>query len=240
MTITKVHVWQKSIRVFHWLNVLCILGLIAIGLIIFNSKALGVSTDGKVLLKTIHVLIGYVFTANLIIRLIFGFIGKDQQRFSKMLPFMKGYSTELSDYRQGRVKTFKGHNPIGKLMVAALLLAMSVQLVTGLFLAGSDIYYPPLGQHFAESIAIDKTKVDLIKPYSKENVDEEAYKAMRELRRPFIISHVYTFYALLFLIPLHVIGVILAERREHSGLTSAMITGYKYLPDEQSGNKSQS
>ena len=236
MTTTKVHVWHKSIRFFHWLNVICILCLVAVGLVIFNSKALGVSTDGKVLLKTIHVLIGYVFAANLIIRLIFAVVGKGQQRFSKMLPFMKGYMTELSDYRKGRTKVTKGHNPVGKLMVAALLIAMSIQLVTGLFLAGSDIYYPPFGPHFAETIAVDKSKVDLIKPYSKENVDAAAYKELRELRRPFIISHVYTFYALLILIPLHILGVIVAERREKSALTSAMITGYKYLPDQQDEN----
>jgi cytochrome b len=54
--------------------------------------------------------------------------------------------------------------------------------------------------------------------------------SMREIREPFITAHVYAFYTLLFLIPLHIIGVIISERREKTALVSAMINGYKYLP----------
>lgn len=39
-------VWDASVRWFHWINVLCVLGLIAIGVAILNDKALGVSNDG--------------------------------------------------------------------------------------------------------------------------------------------------------------------------------------------------
>ena len=87
---------------------------------------------------------------------------------------------------------------------------------------------------FAESIAIDKNNVADIKPYSKENVDEAAYQQMRAIRTPFITAHVYAFYSLLFLIPLHILGVIIAERREKTALVSAMLTGYKYLPKNDS------
>ncbi len=229
---TMQFVWSKNIRLFHWVNVISITLLIVVGVVILNSKAFGVSTDGKVLLKTIHVLIGYLFAVNLVFRLLLGFVGKGLERFGKMLPFMAGYKQDLLDYKEGKEKTYKGHNPAGKLMVAALLLAMSIQMVTGLLIAGTDIYYPPFGQHFAESIAIDKSKVDLIKPYSKENVDPDAYQAMRELRKPFMTFHYYTFYALLFLIPLHILGVIVAERKEKSSLVSSMISGYKSLPKE--------
>ena len=48
-------VWDANIRWFHWINVLCVLGLIAVGVAILNDKALGVSTEGKILLKTVHV-----------------------------------------------------------------------------------------------------------------------------------------------------------------------------------------
>jgi len=67
-------VWDRPVRIFHWLNVLCVLGLIAIGVTILNAKELGISTDGKILLKTWHVYFGYVFVINLIIRIIWGFI----------------------------------------------------------------------------------------------------------------------------------------------------------------------
>jgi len=226
----QVFVWSRKIRLFHWINVIAILLLIVIGVIILNSKLFGVATEGKVLLKTMHVIVGYVFAINLLFRLIIGFIGKSYEKWGKTLPFNKGFTSELIEFKQQKHTAYKGHNPAGKLMVFALLSLMCVQMVSGLVIAGTDIYYPPFGNYFAQSIAIDKDNIKDIKPYSKVNVDEKAYKAMREIRKPFITAHVYTFYALIFLIPLHIIGVIVSERRERSALVSAMVNGYKYLP----------
>ena len=227
-----IFVWSRNIRLFHWINVLAITLLIIVGLIIFNAKLFGVTTEGKILLKTIHVFIGYVFAVNLLFRLVIGFVGKAHERWGKVLPFKAGFSQELSDFKKHKKTTYKGHNPAGKLMVLALLSLMFLQMVTGLVIAGTDIYYPPFGKYFAESIAIDKQNLESIKPYSKENVEEAAYKEMRAIRKPFITTHVYAFYGLLFLIPLHILGVIAAERREKTALVSAMITGYKYLPKD--------
>ena len=217
-----------------------VLLLIIIGVVILNSKAFGITPDGKILLKTIHVIVGYIFAANLIFRLIIGFIGKSYERWGKTLPFNKGFNGELAEFKQNKQAVFRGHNPAGKLMVLCLLFLMSIQMITGLVIAGTDIYYPPFGNHFAQSIAIDKNKTDEIKPYSKVNVDEVAYKEMRKIRKPFITLHVYSFYTLIVLIPLHILGVVLAERRERSALVSAMFNGYKYLPKEaleQDSNK---
>lgn len=224
------YVWTKKIRVFHWLNVITLFLLVVIGLIIFNSKYLGIASEGKILLKTMHVFVGYVFVANLLMRIVVGFVGSKYERWRQALPFAKGYAKELNDFKQQKVAVYKGHNPIGKLMVMALFCLMSVQAISGLVLAGTDIYYPPLGNYFAKSIAEDVTQIDQIKPYSKVNVNEAKYKAMREVRAPFITAHIYAFYGLLILIPLHILGVIIAERREKSALVSSMINGYKYLP----------
>ena len=58
-------VWDLSTRIFHWLNVICVVGLMTVGTVFLNYKLLWVNTDGKVLLKTLHVTIGYVFVINL-------------------------------------------------------------------------------------------------------------------------------------------------------------------------------
>ena len=232
-----VYVWSRYLRLFHWLNVLAIMLLLAFGLVIFNASTLGISTEGKVLLKTLHVIVGYVFATNLLIRIAMGFFGKGYERWRNTLPFTKGFIAQLAGLKQQTHKKHKGHNPLGKLMVGALLLAMCVQMISGLVIAGTDIYYPPFGQYFAKYIALDKTQLELIKPYSKENVDEQAYQAMREIRTPFITAHVYAFYTLLILIPLHMIGVIISERREKTALVSAMINGYKYLPEKDQEEK---
>lgn len=230
----QVFVWSGKTRLFHWLNVIAITLLIFIGLIILNAKLFGVSTDGKILLKTMHVIVGYVFAINLLFRLLIGFVGKAHERWSKVLPFNKGFTQELVDFKQHKKSAYKGHNPAGKLMVFALLSLMLIQMISGLVIAGTDIYYPPFGKYFAESIAADKQNIEAIQPYSKVNVDEAAYKEMRAIRTPFITAHVYAFYGLIFLIPLHILGVIIAERRERTALVSAMITGYKHLPKDYS------
>ena len=232
-TLVKTFVWSRNIRLFHWLNVLSVILLIVIGSMIYFAKDIGISTDGKILLKTIHVCVGYVFAANLIFRIILGFIGKGYERWGQTLPFSKAFKQELADFKQDKNKVFKGHSPLGKLMVGALMLSLSIQMISGLVIAGTDIYYPPFGQYFASSIAQDKNKVELIKPYSKENVDAGAYKEMRSLRKPFITAHVYSFYFLLLLIPLHILAVLLAERREKHSIVSSMIHGYKYLPKDK-------
>lgn len=229
---TMVFVWSRNIRLFHWINVVAILLLVAIGIVIYNGKFLGLTTEAKITLKTIHVLVGYVFAINLLLRLFLGLVGRGYERFGAFLPFMPGFIGELKVFTRGKSQVHKGHNPAGKIMIAALLMMMLNQMVTGLVLAGTDIYYPPLGGHFAESVAEDKTKLSLIKPYSKENVDEAAYKEMRAFRKPFIVMHVYGFFILIALIPLHIAGVIYAERKEKASIVSAMISGYKSLPKQ--------
>ncbi len=228
----QVFVWSRKIRLFHWINVIAILLLVIIGVIILNSKIFGITSDGKVLLKTMHVIVGYIFAINLLVRLIIGFIGKSYERWNKTLPFNRGFKRELIEFKQSKQPAYKGHNPVGKLMVLALLTLMFIQMVSGLVIAGTDIYYPPFGSYFAQSIAVDKDNISNIKPYSKVNVDEKAYKAMREIRKPFITAHVYAFYGLILLIPLHVVGVIVAERKERSALVSSMFNGYKYMPKD--------
>jgi Ni/Fe-hydrogenase 1 B-type cytochrome subunit len=229
--LTAYPVWDRTVRIFHWINVFCVLGLIAIGVAILNSKALGVTDDGKLLLKTVHVYIGYVFAANLTWRIVWGFIGNRYSRWKSILPFNAEHRAQLTAMKEG-AKTgkpvgFLGHSPIARLMVGLLFVLMSAQAITGLVLAGTDVYMLPFGNIVKESIAIDSTTVDIIKPYSKAGIDDTAYKDMRDVRKPFITVHYYAFWVLLAAILLHLLGVVISELRERNGLVSAMFTGKK-------------
>lgn len=232
-TLIQYPVWDRLVRSFHWINVLCVIGLAAIGTAILYSKALGVSIDGKILLKTIHVYIGYLFVVNLSLRIIWGFFGGRYARWSRLLPFGKSYRKSLRVYveeiKKGRSPKHLGHNPIGRLMVTLLFLFLSLQAVTGLVLAGTDLYFPPFGHEIAKWVSStgDASDVADIKPYSKTNVDPDSYKEMREFRKPFITVHYFVFFGLMFAIVFHIIGVVVAELREKSGLVSAMFSGYK-------------
>jgi len=226
-------VWDASIRWFHWINVVCVLGLIAIGVVILNAKTLGVPNDGKILLKTVHVLIGYVFTLNLLWRLIWAFVGGPHARWRAILPGGAGYMAEtqayIADIKAGTPRQYLGHNPLGRLAVTFLLLLLLMMAITGLVLAGTDIFYPPIGSWVANWIAGTGVDPATLVPYAKEMYDKEAYEVMRAFRKPFIIIHYYGFYVLLVTIVIHILAVVATELREGGNLITAMFSGRKIL-----------
>lgn len=228
-------VWDANVRWFHWINVLCILGLLAVGVAILNSKALGVSTEGKILLKTVHVLIGYVFAINLLWRLIWAFIGGQYARWGSILPGGRGYGNEvrayLADFKAGRPRQYLGHNPLGRIAVTLLLFLLLTQAISGLALAGTDLFYPPIGAWIASWIAAPGVDPATLAPYAKETYDAVAYDAMRAFRKPFITVHEYGSYLLLAVILTHILAVVVIELREGGNLISAMFTGKKVLSE---------
>jgi len=228
-------VWDAGIRWFHWINLVCMLGLIAVGVVILNDEALGVTNAGKVLLKTVHVWIGYVFALNLLWRLVWAFIGGPHARWRALLPGGRGYLAEarryLADFAAGRPRQYLGHNPLGRLAVTLLLVLLLLQAVTGLVLAGTDLFYPPLGSLIAGWVAAPGIDATTLVPYAPETYDKAAYEAMRALRKPFITIHYYNFYALLAFALLHILAVVVTELREGGNLVSAMISGRKVLSE---------
>jgi cytochrome b len=233
--------WDASVRWFHWINLLCMLGLIAIGVAILNAKALGVTDDGKVLLKTVHVWIGYVFALNLLWRLIWAFAGGPRARWRAILPGGPGYLSEVRQYivalRSGRPRQYIGHNPLGRLAVAVLLLLLTVQAITGLVLAGTDLFYPPIGAWIAAWVAAPGVDPATLVPYAPEMYAKESYEAMRAFRKPFVTIHYYGFYTLLCVVLIHIIAVVVTELREGGNLVSAMFTGRKVLSEPPSDHK---
>jgi Ni/Fe-hydrogenase 1 B-type cytochrome subunit len=231
-TIRLQYVWDAGTRWFHWINALCVLLLMGLGLMLLNASAFEIPNSGKIVLKTLHVWVGYVLVLNLLWRFIWGFIGSRHARWGAVLPGGKGYFTQLKSHLSSSPspKPHLGHNPVGKLAVAAMFLLLTVQALTGLFLAGSDIFYPPIGHWIAGWIAAPGVDPATLQPYATETYNAAAYEQMRSIRKPIVTIHTYTFYALAVLVVLHLLGVVLAELRERSGLVSAMITGYKTLP----------
>lgn len=233
---TAYPVWDKTTRWFHWINVLCILGLAGIGTVILNGDTVGLSSEGKISLKVLHVWIGYVFTFNLLWRIIWGFCGGHYSRWSTVLPGGRGYFSALKAYvggwRAGNPPAYKGHNPLGRLMVAFMFVLLSVQMTTGLVLAGTDLYYPPFGHEFAKwatGAGDDPSKLVGLKPGEKHLLDPEGYDAMRKFRSPFVEVHKLSFFVLLFAIVLHITAVVITEIKERNGLISAMFSGSKVL-----------
>ncbi len=229
-------VWDACTRWFHWINVLCVLALMAVGTVILNADALGIPNDGKILLKEVHTLIGYLFVVNLMWRFIWAFFGNHYARWQAILPVHKGFMQALYRYVvafiSGRPEQYLGHNPLGRISVFLLFILLATQAVTGLVLAGTDIFYPPFGQWIAEWVAAPGVQPETLVAYAPQMYDPQSYDEMRAFRSPFITIHETNFFVLSFVIILHIAAVILTEIREGGSLISAMFTGKKILNEQ--------
>lgn len=118
-------IWDLPTRLFHWLLVMCVLGLIITG----NVGGLWMDW---------HFRFGYSVLCLLIFRLLWGFVGGYWSRFasfvyspSSVLLYWRGQSPQLHQV---------GHSPMAALSVFALLAALLVQVFTGL-LSDDEIFH---------------------------------------------------------------------------------------------------
>lgn len=226
-------VWDVPTRWFHWINAVCVVGLAVGGYLILQAGGLGVPNAGKATLKTVHTWIGYVFALNLLGRIIWAFVGNRHARWRSILPGGRGYLSALRAYVTafvaGPPAQYLGHNPLGRLSIAVMLLLCVVLAVSGLVLAGTDLFYPPFGHWMARWVAAPGVEPGTLVPYAPEMVDKAAFDSMRAFRKPFVVSHLHGFYALLAMAVLHVAGVVLTEVRLRGNIISATFTGRKVL-----------
>ncbi|EGT3625737.1 cytochrome b/b6 domain-containing protein [Morganella morganii] len=226
-------VWDKPTRLFHWINVILVLALILVGGIMMYRAELGITElTGKIGLKTLHVYIGYAFAINLIIRLVWGFVGNKYARFSHMFPNANS-KNELMTYKSelaaGKNPQYLGHNPKGKFAVLGIMLLLVTIMVTGLLRAGTDIYYPPLGSAVQSYLADTNVDPASLIPYDATGVNTEKAAALKPLKGLAGQVHVYAVYLLLLLILLHVFAVVYTEVKRQPGIISAMFSGKKII-----------
>jgi len=228
--------WDLPTRLFHWINFLSVMILSFLGLVMLNKGAMGITgTEASIGLKTVHVLVGYVFAINLLVRLAWAFVGSGRARWSSILPG-KNFAQRLKAYKasvkSGQPQTFVGHTPEGRLSITFMLLLLTVMLVTGVVRAGTDIYYPPLGGIFASQVAAEGVSPADIKPYDTTGTDPARLEDLKAFKDPFGDIHVYTAYILWVMVLLHIAAVIRLDSTGEGTLISAMFSGRKHLPRE--------
>jgi Ni/Fe-hydrogenase 1 B-type cytochrome subunit len=186
-----------------------------------------------VTIKATHVWIGYAMSLNLLWRFVCAFVGNKYSRWKAILSGGPGYLAALEAYVSVFVadhpRHYLGHNPIGRLAALVILLLLVVQAVTGLVLAGTNVFYPPFGRWIAHWVAAPNVDTSTLTPLARDLMDQTAYAAMRSFRAPFVETHEFTFYLLFAVVILHVGAVVVTELREGGTLVSAMLTGQKIV-----------
>ncbi len=122
-----VRVWDLPTRLFHWLLAALVIGAFVTGNIGGNAIAW-------------HFRCGYAILALVLFRIIWGFAGPHYARFASFPP----NPLAALRYLRGASHAAPGHNPLGAFSVYALLLALALQVGTGLFANDAIMWDGPL------------------------------------------------------------------------------------------------
>ncbi|KUO55143.1 MAG: hypothetical protein APF80_00375 [Alphaproteobacteria bacterium BRH_c36] len=135
--------WDLPTRVFHWLLV----ALVAAAWASFEfSEALG-----DAVLKW-HRWIGLVILTLLIWRILWGFFGASTSRFTNFVPGPATVIDYAASVTRGREAKYLGHNPLGSVMILALLGLLLTQATLGLFtVEHNDLTAGPLYLFLSEA-----------------------------------------------------------------------------------------
>ena len=116
-------VWDLPVRIFHW-------ALVAGVLASYVTSRIGPEYF------RLHLAAGYLVTVLVAFRLLWGLVGTRHARFASFVRGPRAVLRQASELLRGQPARHAGHNPLGALMVLALLASLAVQAVTGLF--GND------------------------------------------------------------------------------------------------------
>ena len=183
----KLKVWDWPTRLFHWLLVL------SIAFMWYSAE-----TGGNMLVW--HLRCGVFILGLIIFRLCWGFWGSDTSRFNN---FVRG-PAQIKRYLRGEISENEqpGHNPLGALMVLALIGGMCLQVGTGLFASDQNTF---INHGYLNGLVSSATADQL-----------------RSI-------HVTFFNVLLALIVVHIATVFLYKLIKKHDLIKPMFTGYKQL-----------
>lgn len=147
---------------------------------------------------TLHSWAGYGIGMLIVFRLVWGLIGTRYARFSNFVTRPATSAHYLKQALLGRAKRYIGHNPAGAAMILALLASLTLTIVTGMSLLATE-GDGPLATTFLAGLPEDP------------------------------LEEVHEFFAnsTLFLVFIHVAGVLLASFQHRENLVRAMIHGYK-------------
>lgn len=110
---TSIRIWDLPTRLFHWALAVCVVSLVV---------------TAKMNAMDWHFRLGYCVLALLVFRIVWGLVGGYWSRFKSFL-FTPG---QFARHLSGKEEHSAGHSPLGALSVFALLLALVVQVATGL------------------------------------------------------------------------------------------------------------
>jgi cytochrome b len=185
-SLEPVRVWDVPVRIFHWSIV---------------ALVIAAYVTSRYNWMTCHVFVGRLILTLLIFRVLWGFWGSDTARFRRFLVRPSVALAYARDFFSRHEATHIGHTPAGGWMMVALILVLSVQVLTGLFAYNDVARVGPLFGLF-----------------SAHTVDA------------LVSTHGLFFSFLMVLVALHLAAVVAYRVFKRHNLVWPMATGIHYLP----------
>lgn len=201
--------WDPLVRLTHW--------GVAAGVV-----ANGVFTQEG---SSLHQWIGYGVGTLLVLRLLWGFVGSPEARFSAFPPSPGKAVAHVRQIIRGEKTPHRSHNPLGALMVYALWGTLAVVIGSGIAMAG----LPGLSTSPSEAASTARTTGPAVE--SDEEAPESGGEAGEseggENEGDEVMEEVHEVAAnLLFILAaLHVLGVVFETRRSGLGILMSMMPG---------------
>lgn len=191
-TLERKLVWDKVTRLWHWSFATCVM----------TGWLLGEFRDFDTVQW--HFYFGYATAGLLLWRLIWGLVGPEPIRFVTLLGSLHIMGVYLSRVGSREPSGFPGHNPVGVLSIIAMLLLLTVQAASGLFVEDDTLFA-------AGPFAYD--------------VSSELRSSMRSL-------HHLNAKLILIVVALHLGAIIFYRWWKKEDLVTPMISGMKWVKKE--------
>ncbi len=219
INLKEVYVWQLPVRIYHWTNAICILGLAITGYLIGSPLAIQNATEASFnywfgTVRFIHFLLAYVFFFNFLIRIYWGFVGNEYASWTNFIPLKKKQwkeifkviKVDILQMRSMKMDTI-GHNSLASLTYFIIFLVFMLQSLTGfgMYADMSNSWFPKLFAWIVPLLGGDMLT--------------------RQIHH--ILMWVFIVFALI-----HVYLVFYHDYIERRGVTSSMIGGWKFIEEE--------
>lgn len=215
----EVHVWEMPVRLYHWINALCITTLCITGYIIGDPPAMMKGTEAYFnywfgTVRFIHFISAFLFFFNFIFRLYWGFTGNEFSRWYNYIPLKRCQWKEMIDVIKVDVLQVTnkkidsiGHNSLASFIYFITFLIFLLQCLTGFGMYGamSNAFLPKLFAWVVPFLGGDM------------NVRQ--------------IHHILMWAFILFAM-VHMYLVFYHDYIERRGVTSSMIGGWKFIEED--------
>lgn len=195
--------WDPVVKLTHWA---------VVGAVLANAL---LTEEGS----ATHVWIGYALAAVLALRLLWGFVGPAEARFSAFPPNPARALAHVREIRAGGHTRHTSHNPLGALMVYAIWSCLGVVIASGIAMAG----LPGAVRAERHEPAVTTAQVG----GEREEEGEKDGRKDREGEEEGGLGEVHeaAVNLLYLLIVLHIAGVVFETRRSGRDVVLAMLPG---------------